>query len=169
MQKKRFPYKENNRSANILATLFLAMLLLTATSLLFVVPARAGTSNNSDEAAAATIDLFSKMSARDWVAMSHYIPAEGFSELSPGSATLHRLNAGAFEKLFASGVAIDLRAIDVQAQSLGDTAIATGTRLGAITPAGAVATIGRNAFTMVWMKTGNQWQLQHIHLSVVQP
>jgi ketosteroid isomerase-like protein len=129
-------------------------------------PARAG---NAEEASAAAADLFRSMSARDLVAVSRYIPPQGFSEFGPTSPALHQLNVNAFEGLFASGMAIDLRATDIQVQTLGDTAIVTGTRVGAITAAGATPVEGRNAFTMVWAKRGAQWQLQHIHLSGSQP
>ena len=142
------------------STLLMAGWLALASASAFAAPA--------DDAAAATVDLFAKMSARDLAAVARYVPTAGFGEISPGASSPHQLDTKAFEGLFASSMAIDLRASDVQARALdAHSAIVTGVRIGAITAPGATPVEGRVLFTTVWTQNAGQWQLQHIHLSAI--
>lgn len=140
---------------------------LTSGIVLAVCASSAFADTNADEAVAATQDFFAKMSARDFVGVSHYIPDVGFTEIVPETDKLLELNAKAFEGLFKSGRKIALRAVDLQARVLGDNAIVTGTRVGYVAAADstAVPSDGRLTFTMVWSKHAQVWQLHHIHLS----
>ena len=131
---------------------------------LFATSAMAG---NAEDAVAATQDLFVKMSARDLPGVSRYIAPEGFSETIPETDKLLQLNAKAFDSLFTSGRKIDLRAVEVQAQVFGDNAIVTGKRVGSVTAADAAPVEGRLAFTIVWSKRAQGWQIRHIHLSAL--
>lgn len=117
----------------------------------------------ADGAAAAAQDLYQRISARD-ASVLRYVPAEGFSEITNGSA-LHQLDAAAFKALFASTMQIDLHAEGVRAAALGDAVLVTGTRVGAVTPPGQAPTPSRQAFSMVWTQAAGQWQLRHVHLS----
>jgi ketosteroid isomerase-like protein len=132
--------------------------------MLFGTAAMAG---NAEDAVAATQDLFVKMSARDLSGVSRYIAPEGFSETIPETDTLLQLDAKAFDGLFKSGRKIDVRAVEVQAQVFGDNAIVTGKRLGSVTAADVIPVEGRLAFSMVWSKRAEGWQLRHIHLSTL--
>lgn len=118
---------------------------------------------------AASAALFADMTARDLSGVLRLIPGDGFTEVGANSAKVHRLGAKAFESLFKSGIAISLRMTGMQEQTFGDTAVVTGTRVGGITPQGAVPAEDRQLATLVWSKVGNGWQLRHIHLSAPSP
>jgi len=156
MQRK--PENTTHRIATMAATLAFA-----AT---FAAPP-AFAEGSAEDAAAATQDFFTKMSARDLAGVSRYLAAEGFTEIVPETDKVLQLNASAFEGLFKSGRKIALRAVDVQARVVGDSAIVTGMRVGYVAAADASITPqdGRLAFTMVWSRHAQAWQLQHIHLS----
>jgi ketosteroid isomerase-like protein len=119
---------------------------------------------DADDAVAATARLYAAMDARDLAGVSALLPAAGFTELSP-TGERHRLDAKAVAALFATPLVIDLHATDLQAETVGDTTIVTGTRTGAVAPAGTPAPQAGNRFTMVWTKADGRWQLRHVHLS----
>lgn len=127
-------------------------------------PARAA--GNAD-AAAASSALFADMSRRDLPGVLRYIPAEGFTEISPDSNGVQRLDAAAFAGLFKSAMVIDLHMTGMQVQTAGNAAVVTGIRVGAISALGSTPVEGRQLATLIWSKAGTQWQLQHIHLSVL--
>lgn len=110
-------------------------------------------------------ELYARLSARD-IGVLRYVPPTGFSEITNGSEP-HQLDAGAFEKLFASPLKIDLHAEDVRAISFGNMVLVTGVRVGSITPPGSRPTEARHAFSMLWTIFDGQWQLRHVHLSSV--
>ena len=118
-----------------------------------------------ESAAAASERLFADMSARDLPGVLSLIPTDGFTEISPDSGGVRRLDAEAFEGLFRSGLAIDLRITGLQVQTFGTTAVVTGVRVGSIAPPGTKPVEERQLATLVWSKAGDQWQLRHIHLS----
>jgi ketosteroid isomerase-like protein len=114
----------------------------------------------------ATADLYARMSARDLPGVLQYVPAAGFTEIAPDAPAPHVLAPGAFEALFASDLAIALRAEELRVQRFGDAAIVTGLRVGAVGPKGASpAPEARVPFTMVWTKEADGWRLRHAHLS----
>ena len=120
-------------------------------------------------AAAASAALFMGMTARDLPDILRFIPTDGFTEISANSAEVHRLDAKAFEELFKSGMAINLRLTGMQEQVFGDMAVVTGTRVGGVAPGGAVPAEDQQLATLVWSRVGNGWQLRHIHLSAPSP
>lgn len=119
------------------------------------------------DAAAASASLYAERSARDLTGVLRSIPAQGFTEISPDSNGVRRLDANAFESLFKSGLLIDLHMTGMQVQTLDDVAVVTGTRVGSITAPGTAPVEERQLATLVWSKAGSQWQLQHIHLSAL--
>lgn len=129
--------------------------------------ASAAAESNGAEAASAA--LFADMTARNLPGVLRYVPAGGVTEIGPDSAEVHRLDAKAFEALFASGMAISLRMTGMQEQAFGDTAVVTGTRVGGIAPPGAKPSEDRQLATLVWSRAGDGWQLRHIHLSAPSP
>ena len=149
--------------------LWVATLVLASAAALALCAMPAFAASNTEEAIDAAQDFFTKMSARDLPGVSRYIPAEGFTEIVPETDKLLQLDAKAFAGLFQSGRKIALRAVDLQASVYGDTAIVTGKRVGYIAGPGAtdVPPDGRVAFSMVWTKQANAWQLHHIHLSTL--
>lgn len=118
------------------------------------------------DAATASSALFANMSGRNLPGLLRYIPAGGFTEISPDSNGVQRLDAGAFEGLFKSAMVINLHMTGMQVQTAGDAAIVTGIRVGSISAPGSTPVEERQLATLVWSKAGSQWQLQHIHLSV---
>jgi len=118
------------------------------------------------DAVAASASLYADMSARNLPDVLRFIPAPGFTEISPDSNQVQRLDAKAFEGLFTSQLLIDLHMVGMQVQALGDVAVVTGTRIGSITVPGTVPAKERQLATLVWSKVGDQWKLQHIHLSM---
>jgi len=132
-----------------------------------VAPLPASRAAEDGDVAAASSRLFAAMSARNLQGVMDVIPAQGFTEVSPDSNEVRRLDAKAFEGLFKSGMAINLRMTGMQVQMLGDVAIVTGTRVGSITPPGNTSVEERQLATLVWSKPGGQWRLQHIHLSAL--
>lgn len=140
-----------------------AFLLATLNS--FAMSQDAVPTSTADGAAAAAQDLYARISARDKQVL-RYIPEGGFSEFNSGSE-LHQLDARAFEKLFASPLAIDLHAEGVRAERFGDVALVTGTRVGSLTPPGETPKSIRHAFSMVWTLSERQWRLRHVHLSAM--
>jgi len=127
----------------------------------------AANSNSIETPAEATVDLYTRMSARDLDGVLRLIPADGFTEVGMGEGEARRLDKQAFEGLFKTDLMINMRAVDVKVQDFGDTAIVTGTRVGSITPKGDQAKESRHLFTMVWVKTDDRWLLRHAHLSAV--
>ena len=118
-----------------------------------------------ESAAAASERLFADMSARDLPGVLSLIPADGFTEISPDSDGVRRLDAKAFEGLFKSGLAIDLHLTGLQAQAFGNAVVVTGVRVGSIAPPGTKPVEERQLATLIWSKAGDGWQLRHIHLS----
>ncbi len=118
-----------------------------------------------ESAVAASERLFADMSARDLPGILSLIPADGFTEISPDSNGVQRLDAKAFEGLFKSGLAIDLHITGLQVQALGTAAVVTGVRVGSITPPGTKPVEERQLATLVWSRADSGWQLRHIHLS----
>jgi len=127
--------------------------------------ASASFANGAADVIVATKSLYSDMDDKNLSGISRLIPADGFTEIGPDSPELHRLDRDAFAGLFKSGMQIELRATDVQAQVFGNTAIVTGVRAGSITKPGATPVAKANPFTMVWLNSNGHWQLHHIHLS----
>jgi len=117
------------------------------------------------DAAAASASLYADMSARNLPGVLRFIPEPGFTEISPDSDQVQRLDAKAFEGLFKSQLLIDLHMEGMQVQALGDVAVVTGTRIGSITVPGTLPAEERQLATLVWSKAGDQWKLRHIHLS----
>ena len=127
--------------------------------------AAAGRAAADVDVASAAVDLYARMTARDLVGVLRYIPAAGFTEISPSAPSVHVLKPAAFEALFNSDAVIKLRAEDVNVQSIGSTALVTGVRVGSVGPKDKPSTELRAPFTMVWTSDNGSWQLRHIHLS----
>jgi len=127
-------------------------------------PVMSAVAEGSD-AAAASASLYADMSARNLPGVLRFIPAPGFTEISPDSSQVRRLDAKAFDALFKSQLLIDLHMEGMQVQALGDVTVVTGTRIGSITVPGTVPAEERQLATLVWSMAGDQWKLQHIHLS----
>jgi ketosteroid isomerase-like protein len=117
------------------------------------------------DVASAAVDLYARMTARDLAGVLRYFPAAGFTEVGPSAPSVHVLKPAAFEALFASDMAIKLRAEDVNVQRFGTAAVVTGVRVGAIGPKDGPSAESRTPFTMVWTSDNGRWQLRHIHLS----
>jgi ketosteroid isomerase-like protein len=115
--------------------------------------------------AAAAVDLYARMTARDLAGVLRYIPAAGFTEIGPSAPSVHILKPAAFEALFNSDAVIKLRAEDVNVQRLGSTAVVTGVRVSSVGPKDKPSTELRAPFTMVWTSDNGSWRLRHIHLS----
>lgn len=117
------------------------------------------------DVASAAADLYARMTARDLAGVLRYIPAAGFTEVSPSAPSVHVVKPVAFETLFTSDAVIKLRAEDVNVRRFGSTAVITGVRVGSIDPKDKPSTERRAPFTMVWTVEDGNWQLRHIHLS----
>ncbi|MFZ6735648.1 YybH family protein [Undibacterium sp. Ji42W] len=128
---------------------------------------KAENASGADAVKAASVDFFNSVSQRNLAAVASYLDTEGFTEFVAESDKLLRLDANTFAGLFKSGAQIDLRLVGVQVKATGDAAIVTGTRVGAITPQGAIAVEDKSLITMAWFKKDNAWLLKHIHLSPV--
>lgn len=115
--------------------------------------------------AAAAVDLYARMTARDLAGVLRYIPAAGFTEIGPSAPSVHILKPAAFEALFNSDAVIKLRAEDVNVQRLDSTAVVTGVRVSSVGPKDKPSTELRAPFTMVWTSDNGSWRLRHIHLS----
>lgn len=114
---------------------------------------------------AAAVDLYARMTARDDCVL-HYIPAAGFDEID-SHGQRHHLDGSAFRQLFAGPAHIDFHADDVRTRINGNEAIVTGVRVGGVTVAGVPAHDEQAAFTMIWRRNGQGWQLLHVHLSTI--
>jgi hypothetical protein len=128
-----------------------------------ITPTWAQSGPGTEDAVAATKDLYKRISTRD-AKVLRYLPAEGFSEITNGSEP-HQIDAAAFKKLFASPLQIDLHAENVRARSFSGLVLVTGVRVGSIAPAGSAPTASRSAFSMLWAQRAGQWQVHHVHLS----
>jgi len=117
------------------------------------------------DVASAAADLYARMTARDLAGVLRYIPAAGLTEVGSSAPSVHVLKPAAFEALFNSDAVIKLRVEDVNVQSFGGTAVATGVRVGSVGPKDKLSTELRAPFTMVWTSDNGSWQLRHIHLS----
>lgn len=139
-------------------------LLLTAlcfTGLL----ATAAFASDKDDVAAAARSLYTDMDSGNLPGISRLVPPTGFSEITPDSPEVQRLDRSAFAGLFKSGLHIAFRAEDVQVQLFGRTAIVTGVRVGSINKPSDTPVETTNPFTMVWLKSNGGWQVYHVHLS----
>lgn len=119
------------------------------------------------EVSQATKALYTALSQADAKTFAKYLPPEGFTEFNPEWQGVRRLNMSLFENIFKAGAKIDLNVADIKVQTLGDTAIVTGFRVGSITApvADAKPVHSRLALTMIWSKSLGEWKLQHVHLS----
>lgn len=130
--------------------------------LLLVPPAMAGL---AEDAAAASVDIYARMTAKDAPGFLKYRPPGGFTEFTPSSKELQRLELKPFTDLFASDMRISLRAEDIKVQLIGDVAVVTGTRIGYVAAPNTTPVEVRYALTMVWARTNGALQLQHLHYS----
>ena len=105
------------------------------------------------------------MTARDLAGVLRYVPATGFTEISPSAPSVHVLKPAAFEALFNSDAVVNLRAEDVNVQCFGSTAIVMGVRVGSVGPKDKPSTELRAPFTMIWARDNGSWRLRHILLS----
>jgi ketosteroid isomerase-like protein len=137
--------------------------LLATATLIASVAANAAPCTTMTEPAAATADLYLKMTARD-ACVLQYVPTDGFDEIDTRGER-HHLGADAFRGLFASPAHIEFHADDVEAERFGNTAVVTGIRVGGVTAEGAAPATARASFTMVWVLSEGGWQLHHAHLS----
>ncbi|AUX38847.1 uncharacterized protein SOCE26_002270 [Sorangium cellulosum] len=120
----------------------------------------------AEEAAAATVDIYTRMTAKDAAGFLRYRPDGGFSEFTPSSKELERLDLGFFVDFFNSDNQVNLRAVDVEAQAFGDVAVVTATRVGYIAaPDVSNPVEARYALTMVWSKIDGELKLRHLHYS----
>ena len=117
------------------------------------------------DVAAAAVDLYARMTARDLAGVLRYVTAAGFTEVSPSAPSVHVLKPAAFEALFNSEAMIGLRAEELNVQRFGSTAVVTGVRVGSVGPKDKPSTELRAPFTMIWTSDNGSWQLRHIHLS----
>lgn len=140
---------------------------LVGLSLVALTAAGNARADDAADAQAAARDLYVRMSARDRDGVARYIPSDGFTEVGSGGAEVHRLDMKAFDRLFASDSRIDLRLNNVEGRTLGDVAIVTGVREGAVTPAGQQPppSLAHQPVTLIWRKSDGRWLLQHVHLS----
>ena len=129
--------------------------------LLALVLAAAAHAGEPAGAGDATVALYERMDAGDLPGVIRLLPPDGFTELGGDALVPHRVDAAAFAGLFKSGARISLHAIDVREQRLGDTAVVTGVRVGAIGEAREASV----PFSMVWTHDGTRWTLRHVHLS----
>lgn len=130
--------------------------------LLLASPAMAGL---AEDAAAASVDIYARMTAKDAPSFLRYRPAGGFTEFTPSSKELQRLELKPFTDLFSSDMRISLRAEDIKVQLIGDVAVVTGTRIGYVAAPNTTPVEVRYALTMVWARTNGALQLQHLHYS----
>ena len=133
-----------------------------AIGVLFSLPAGAGI---AEDAAAATVDIYARMTAKDAPGFLKYRPAGGFTEFTPSSRELQRLKLKPFTDLFSSDMKINLRAEDVKVRVIGDVAVVTGTRIGYVAAPNTVPEEVRYGLTMIWAQTEGKLQLQHLHYS----
>ncbi|WP_436219320.1 nuclear transport factor 2 family protein [Acidovorax sp. LjRoot118] len=130
--------------------------------LLLASPAMAGL---AEDAAAASVDIYARMTAKDAPGFLRYRPPGGFTEFTPSSKELQRLELKPFTDLFSSDMRINLRAEDIKVQLIGDVAVVTGTRIGYVAAPNTTPVEVRYALTMVWARTNGALQLQHLHYS----
>ena len=129
--------------------------------LLALVLAAGAQADEPTDASAATAELYARMSAGDLAGVVRLLPPDGFTEVDGDAVSPHRVDAAAFAGLFKSGAPVSLHAVGLQEQRVGDTAIVTGVRVGAIADAKEASV----PFTMVWKHDGSHWTLRHVHLS----
>ncbi|MES2610147.1 MAG: nuclear transport factor 2 family protein [Pseudomonadota bacterium] len=130
--------------------------------LLLASPAMAGL---AEDAAAASVDIYARMTAKDAPGFLRYRPPGGFTEFTPSSKELQRLELKPFTDLFSSDMRINLRAEDIKVQLIGDVAVVTGTRIGYVAAPHTTPVEVRYGLTMVWARTNGALQLQHLHYS----
>lgn len=119
----------------------------------------------AEDAIAAAQDLYVRMSAKDLEGFLKYRPEDGFTEFTPGSKRLERLEQKPFADLFNSDRRISLRTEDLSARVVGDVAIVTGLRVGYVSPTPAAADDVSYGLTMVWRPVNGQMKLLHLHYS----
>ncbi|KRC15299.1 hypothetical protein ASE31_30585 [Acidovorax sp. Root217] len=141
------------RQALLSGAMALGLLLLAS-------PAMAGL---AEDAAAASVDIYARMTAKDAPGFLRYRPPGGFTEFTPSSKELQRLELKPFTDLFSSDMRINLRAEDIKVQLIGDVAVVTGTRIGYVAAPNTTPVEVRYALTMIWARTNGALQLQHLH------
>ena len=119
----------------------------------------------AEDAAAASVDIYARMTAKDAPGFLKYRPPGGFTEFTPSSKELQRLELKPFTDLFSSDMRVNLRAEDIKVQLIGDVAIVTGTRIGYVAAPHTTPVEVRYGLTMVWARTNGALQLQHLHYS----
>lgn len=112
----------------------------------------------------ATLKLYERLNANDPEGMAAFFNAGGFSEFTT-EGTRSQMTTEVFRQIGKSGVKLDLTVAELDVKLLGNVAIATGYRVGTITPPGVAPIKTRFCMTMVWQKSANGWKLQHAHFS----
>lgn len=121
------------------------------------------------EPAAAAMDLYARITARDLQGVVRYLPSEGFTEIAPDSTSPHTLTAAAVKGLFDSGLAIALSAENLRVQRFENVAVVTGVRAGGVGSKATASPAERDALTMIWTLGPEGWLLRHVHLSALLP
>ena len=95
--------------------------------------------DESTQVRAAVQGLYASLAAGDTAALSHYLPAAGFTEFNTDGTEVKTLDQAYFARALGSGVRVDFHVEQPRVVILGRTAMVTGYRVGSLWLPGASA------------------------------
>jgi ketosteroid isomerase-like protein len=121
--------------------------------------------DESTQVRAAVQGLYASLAAGDTAALSHYLPAAGFTEFNTDGTEVKTLDQAYFARALGNGVRVDFHVEQPRVVILGRTAMVTGYRVGSLWLPGGQRITSRNCLSMWWSHEPSGWLLRHVHLS----
>ena len=144
-----------------------------ASALSIILLALAVVSANADETDGlrnAVTTFYAALNKGDVSGARTYILPEGFTEFSSRGGELLHVDADVLEKMFASGLTVNVALENITARVYGDSGYVTFHRIGTIDRGGANQPQSKDARTsMLWINRDGNWHLVHLHNSNLEP
>lgn len=126
--------------------------------------------DETDELRNAVTTFYAALNKGDVTSARNYILPDGFTEFSSRGGELLYVDADVLEKMFASGLTVNVALEKITARVYGDSGYVTFHRIGTIDRGGANKPQDKDARTsMYWVNQGSKWYLAHLHNSNLNP
>jgi ketosteroid isomerase-like protein len=121
--------------------------------------------NKMEEVRAAVVDLYSALNAGNADAFVPYMASGGYTEFSEDGGPLFNIDEAYVKQAFNSGLRADFEIQELKVRVFGDTAVATGYRVGKFIIPNEATERSKLCLSMVWFCQEGKWKLVHVHLS----
>jgi ketosteroid isomerase-like protein len=126
-------------------------------------------SETSDEVAASVHAFYKALRDGDVSVLAASLPESGFTEFNTDSSELQTYSLQVLRKAFTGGVKIDFHIEHLKVDVHGDTAIATGYRVGSLSFPDGRHVESYNCESIVLTHEQSRWLVRHVHLSQCAP